>query len=129
MKINIFSFRWNVKKFVEHAQGWSLIFKCQQWGKGKEKPSRTILIQMATMHSKLGISNRVDDPRLAGDQRSPTNRALMSKKYPLVYVTCIHFYENLNYKIWYTFSQHMKNLSSECCWLWITFVFLGHFQS
>jgi hypothetical protein len=36
--------------------------KCQLCGKGKEKPSRTILIQMATMHSKLGISlpNLVD---------------------------------------------------------------------
>jgi hypothetical protein len=31
-------------------------FKYQQCGKGKEKPSRTVLIQMATMHSKLGIS-------------------------------------------------------------------------
>jgi hypothetical protein len=49
MKINIFSFRWNVKKVVECAQGWSLIFKCQQCGKEKEKPS-------TTMHSKLGLS-------------------------------------------------------------------------
>jgi hypothetical protein len=31
-------------------------FKYQQCGKEKEKPSRTVLIQMATMHSKLGIS-------------------------------------------------------------------------
>jgi hypothetical protein len=31
-------------------------FKCQQCGKGKGKPCRNILIQMATLHSKLGIS-------------------------------------------------------------------------
>jgi hypothetical protein len=31
-------------------------FKSQQCGKRKEKPSRTVLIQMAAMHSKLGIS-------------------------------------------------------------------------
>jgi hypothetical protein len=31
-------------------------FKYQQCGKGKEKPSRTILLQMVTMYSKLGIS-------------------------------------------------------------------------
>jgi hypothetical protein len=31
-------------------------FKCQQCGKGKQKPSKSVSIQMATMHSKLGIS-------------------------------------------------------------------------
>jgi hypothetical protein len=31
-------------------------FKYQQCGKEKEKPAKTVLIQMATMHSKLGIS-------------------------------------------------------------------------
>jgi hypothetical protein len=31
-------------------------FKYQQCGKRKEKSSRTVVIQMATMHSKLGIS-------------------------------------------------------------------------
>jgi hypothetical protein len=30
-------------------------FKYQQCGKEKEKPLRTVVIQMATMHSKLGI--------------------------------------------------------------------------
>jgi hypothetical protein len=34
----------------------TLVVKYQQCGKGKEKPSRTVVIQMATMHSKLGIS-------------------------------------------------------------------------
>jgi hypothetical protein len=31
-------------------------FKCQQCRKEKEKPSRIVLIQMATIYSKLGIS-------------------------------------------------------------------------
>jgi hypothetical protein len=54
IKRNIFSFRWNVKKVVERAQGWSLILSINNVE--KEKPSRIVLIQMATMHSKLATS-------------------------------------------------------------------------
>jgi hypothetical protein len=49
MKINIFSFRWNVKKVVECVQGWSLILSVNNVEKEKKN-------QMATMHLKLGIS-------------------------------------------------------------------------
>jgi hypothetical protein len=31
-------------------------FKCQQCGKRKQKPSKSVSIQMANMHSELGIS-------------------------------------------------------------------------
>jgi hypothetical protein len=41
---------------VEVCTRMKFSFKYQQCGKGKEKSSRTVVIQMATMHSKLGIS-------------------------------------------------------------------------
>jgi hypothetical protein len=46
-------------KFQKNCGMWTRMkfnFKYQQCGKEKEKPSRTILIQMATKHSKVGIS-------------------------------------------------------------------------